>query len=104
MEIIRQFKKKGVAITCETCPQYFTLTEDKVLEQGSLARVNPPLRTKLDVEAILEGLRDGTIDVIATDHAPHSAQEKGKGLQSKKRPSRWQKRPAAWWAWRPRWV
>ena len=66
VEIIRQFKKKGVAITCETCPQYFTLTEDKVLEQGSLARVNPPLRTKLDVEAILEGLRDGTIDVYHT--------------------------------------
>lgn len=80
VEIIRQFKKKGVAITCETCPQYFTLTEDKVLEQGSLARVNPPLRTKLDVEAILEGLRDGTIDVIATDHAPHSVEEKAKPL------------------------
>ena len=80
VEIIRQFKKKGVAITCETCPQYFTLTEDEVLEQGSLARVNPPLRTKLDVEAILEGLRDGTIDVIATDHAPHSVAEKAKTL------------------------
>ena len=80
VEIIRQFKKKGVAITCETCPQYFTLTEDKVLEQGSLARVNPPLRTKLDVEAILEGLQDGTIDVIATDHAPHSVEEKAKPL------------------------
>lgn len=80
VEIIRQFKKKGVAITCETCPQYFTLTEDEVLEQGSLARVNPPLRTKMDVEAILEGLRDGTIDVIATDHAPHSVEEKAKPL------------------------
>ena len=80
VEIIRQFKKKGVAITCETCPQYFTLTEDEVLEQGSLARVNPPLRTKLDVEAILEGLQDGTIDVIATDHAPHSVEEKAKPL------------------------
>ena len=80
VEIIRQFKKKGVAITCETCPQYFTLTEDEVLEQGSLARVNPPLRTKLDVEAILEGLRAGTIDVIATDHAPHSVEEKAKPL------------------------
>lgn len=80
VEIVRQFKKRGVAITCETCPQYFTLTEDEVLEQGSLARVNPPLRTKADVEAILEGLRDGTIDVIATDHAPHSAEEKAKPL------------------------
>ena len=80
VDIVRQFKKKGVAITCETCPQYFTLTEEEVLKQGSLARVNPPLRTRQDVEAIIEGLRDGTIDVIATDHAPHSAQEKARPL------------------------
>ena len=80
VDIVRQFKKKGVAITCETCPQYFTLTEEEVLKQGSLARGNPPLRTRQDVEAIIEGLRDGTIDVIATDHAPHSAQEKARPL------------------------
>ncbi len=80
VDIVRQFKKKGVAITCETCPQYFTLTEEEVLKQGSLARVNPPLRTRQDVEAIIEGLRDGTIDAIATDHAPHSAQEKARPL------------------------
>ena len=80
VEIIRQFKKKGVAITCETCPQYFTLTEDEILTQGSMARVNPPLRTKTDVTGIIAGLKDGTIDVIATDHAPHSAEEKARTL------------------------
>lgn len=80
VDIVRQFKKKGVHITCETCPQYFTFTEDEVLTQGSMARVNPPLRTRQDVEAIIAGLKDGTIDAIATDHAPHSAQEKAKPL------------------------
>ena len=78
--IIRRYKKKGVAITCETCPQYFTLTEEEILEQGSLARVNPPLRTSADVEGIIAGLQDGTIDAIATDHAPHSAEEKARTL------------------------
>jgi len=78
--IVRRYKKKGVAITCETCPQYFTFTEDEVLERGAAARVNPPLRTQADVEAIIEGLRDGTIDAIATDHAPHSAEEKARPL------------------------
>ncbi len=80
VDIIRAFKAKGVPITCETCPQYFSLTEEEVLDQGSLARVNPPLRTRRDVEAIIAGLRDGTIDAIATDHAPHSAEEKAKPL------------------------
>ena len=78
--IVRRYKKKGVHITCETCPQYFSLTEDEVLEQGAMARVNPPLRTRADVEAIIEGLKDGTIDAIATDHAPHSAEEKARPL------------------------
>ena len=78
--IVRRYKKKGVQITCETCPQYFTLTEDEILSKGSLARVNPPLRTRADVEAIIEGLKDGTIDAIATDHAPHSAEEKDRPL------------------------
>ena len=67
-------------ITCETCPQYFSLTEDEILTQGTMARVNPPLRTWSDVEAIIEGLKDGTIDAIATDHAPHSAEEKARSL------------------------
>ena len=78
--LVRRYKRKGVQITCETCPQYFSLTEDEILRQGSLARVNPPLRTKADVEAIIEGLKDGTIDAIATDHAPHAAEEKAKPL------------------------
>ena len=78
--IIRRLKEAGAAVTCETCPQYFTLTEEVILEQGSLARVNPPLRTATDVAAIVEGLRDGTIDCIATDHAPHSAEEKARPL------------------------
>lgn len=80
VDIIRRMKKKGAPITCETCPQYFLLTEDEVLTQGSMARVNPPLRTMLDVKGILAGLKDGTIDVIATDHAPHSAEEKARPL------------------------
>ncbi len=80
VEIIRKMKKKKVPITCETCPQYFTLTEDEVLSKGSLARVNPPLRTQKDGDGIIAGLRDGTIDVIATDHAPHSAEEKARTL------------------------
>ena len=78
--IVRRYKKKGVKITCETCPQYFTLTEDEILTKGTMARVNPPLRTRGDVDAIIEGLKDGTIDAIATDHAPHSAEEKARPL------------------------
>lgn len=76
VDIIRQAKNDGVNVTAETCPQYFTLTEDDVLKQGSMARVNPPLRTKADVDAIIKGLQDGTLDAIATDHAPHAAKEK----------------------------
>ncbi len=80
VEIIRHYKAKGARLTCETCPQYFTLTEDIVPAKGAMARVNPPLRTAADMEAIIEGLRDGTIDVIATDHAPHSDEEKSRPL------------------------
>ena len=80
VDIIRKITRRGVKITCETCPQYFTLTEDEVLTQGSMARVNPPLRTKTDIAGIIAGLKDGTIDVIATDHAPHSAEEKARTL------------------------
>ena len=76
VDIIRKAKAAGVAITAETCPQYFTLTEDEVFRQGALARVNPPLRSESDVQAVICGLTDGTIDAIATDHAPHSAKEK----------------------------
>ena len=80
VDVVRSYKKRGVRITCETCPQYFTLTEDEVLAQGTMARVNPPLRTAKDVEAIIEGLQDGTIDAIVTDHAPHSVEEKARPL------------------------
>ena len=80
VDIIRRMKKRGVAITCETCPQYFTLTEDEILTQGSMARVNPPLRTAKDIKGINAGQKDGTIDAIATDHAPHSAEEKSRPL------------------------
>jgi len=80
VDLVRRAKQRGVPITCETCPQYFTLTEREVLRQGSLARVNPPLRRSEDVEGILAGLVDGTIDAIATDHAPHAAEEKARPL------------------------
>lgn len=80
VNIIRQFKRKGVRITCETCPQYFTLTHEEVLRQGAMAKVNPPLRATKDKLGILAGLKDGTIDCLVTDHAPHSAEEKAKPL------------------------
>ncbi len=76
VRLIRQAKERGVKVTAETCPHYFTVTEDSVKGYNTNAKVNPPLRTKRDVEAIKEGLRDGTIDVIATDHAPHHRDEK----------------------------
>jgi len=80
VDIVRQYKAKGVHITCETCPQYFTLTEEEILHQGTMARVNPPLRTEADKQAILAGLTDGTIDALVTDHAPHCIHEKAKPL------------------------
>jgi dihydroorotase len=76
VDLIRRAKASGVAVTAETCPHYFTLTEDYILKLGSMAKVNPPLRTKRDMDAIIEGLSDGTLDAVATDHAPHAAEEK----------------------------
>lgn len=76
VEIVREAKKRGVKVTCETCPHYFTLTEEAVEGYNTNAKMNPPLRTADDVEAIKQGLKDGTIDVIATDHAPHHIDEK----------------------------
>jgi dihydroorotase len=77
VELIRLAKKRGIAdITAETCPHYFSITEDAVDGYNTNAKVNPPLRRKEDVEAIREGLSDGTLDVIATDHAPHHKDEK----------------------------
>ena len=76
VEAIRAAKKRGAAVTAETAPHYFTLTEDAVGEYDTHAKMNPPLRSAQDREAVLEGLADGTLDVIATDHAPHSSLEK----------------------------
>jgi dihydroorotase len=77
VEIVRAAKKRGVAdVTAETCPHYFSITEEAVGNYDTNAKVNPPLRTARDIEAIKQGLRDGTIDVIATDHAPHHRDEK----------------------------
>ncbi len=76
VKLIRDAKKRGVDVTAETCPHYFSITEDAVKNYDTNAKVNPPLRTNTDIEAIKEGLQDGTIDVIATDHAPHHRDEK----------------------------
>lgn len=76
VRLIRQAKNKGLNITAETCPHYFSITEDAVKGYNTNAKVNPPLRTNKDIEAIKEGINDGTIDVIATDHAPHHRDEK----------------------------
>ena len=78
--LIRDAKKSGVNVTCETAPHYLLLDENDLEEDGRF-KMNPPLRAKEDREALLEGLLDGTIDMIATDHAPHSAEEKSRGLQ-----------------------
>ena len=75
-EIIRQSKKTGVKVTCETCPHYFLLTDEKLAARDADFRMNPPLRTADDVKAIIDGIVDGTIDCIVTDHAPHTAEEK----------------------------
>ncbi|MDR0288199.1 MAG: dihydroorotase, partial [Clostridiales bacterium] len=76
IELIREAKKRGVKVTCETCPHYFTLTDEACLGFNTYAKVNPPLREQADVNAVIEGLIDGTIDIIATDHAPHHKDEK----------------------------
>jgi dihydroorotase len=77
--LIRQAKARGVRVTCETGPHYLTLCEDDLQEDGRF-KMNPPLRRAEDREALIEGLLDGTIDAVATDHAPHSAEEKSRGL------------------------
>lgn len=80
VEIIRKAKAEGVDITCETGPHYLVLSDKDLLEDGRF-KMNPPLRSEEDRLTLIEGIKDGTIDMIATDHAPHSAEEKGKGLQ-----------------------
>ncbi len=80
VELIRKAKKEGLDVTCETGPHYLVLDDNDLEESGSF-KMNPPLRSEEDRIALIEGIKDGTIDMIATDHAPHSAEEKSKGLQ-----------------------
>ena len=80
VELVRQAKKKSRHIYAEATPHHFTLTEEAAIQYGTMAKMNPPLRGEADRLAIIEGLRDGTIDMIATDHAPHSVEEKAKPL------------------------
>ena len=80
VEIIRKAKRDGVNVTCETAPHYLVLCEDDLMEDGRF-KMNPPLRSADDRAALIEGIKDGTIDMIATDHAPHSKEEKSKGLK-----------------------
>ncbi len=80
VELIRKAKAEGVDVTCETGPHYLVL-DDSCLQEDGRFKMNPPLRSKEDRLALIEGLKDGTIDMIATDHAPHSAEEKSKGLE-----------------------
>ena len=80
VELVRTFKAMGANLHAEATPHHFTLTDEAVLKYGSLAKRNPPLRTEKDRLAIIEGLKDGTIDLIATDHAPHSTEEKSRPI------------------------
>lgn len=80
VELIRQAKAHGVNVTCETAPHYLVLCDEDMQEDGRF-KMNPPLRSLEDKQALIEGIKDGTIDMIATDHAPHSAEEKGRGLE-----------------------
>ena len=80
VDLVRWGKKRGVNVTAEVCPHHWILTDTEIEKQGTNAKMHPPLRSKKDVEAVLEGLCDGTIDAIATDHAPHTPSEKARGM------------------------
>ena len=80
VELVRQAKKEGINVSCETAPHYLLLCDEDLQEEGRF-KMNPPLRSRADREALWEGILDGTIDMIATDHAPHSAEEKARGLE-----------------------
>ena len=80
VDLIRRAKREGVDVTCETAPHYLLLDDEMITDDGRF-KMNPPIRSKEDRAALIEGLQDGTIDMIATDHAPHSAEEKSKGLK-----------------------
>ena len=91
--MIRQAKKAGLKVSGEVCPHHFTLTSQDIPGNDSNYKMNPPLRTRADRDALLEGLRDGTIDAISTDHAPHSREEKNQS---------WPGHPLGLWALRQR--
>jgi dihydroorotase len=76
VRLVRDGKARGVQVTCEVCPHHFTLTDEAVENYNTFAKMNPPLRTSTDIDEIKKGLQDGTIDIIATDHAPHTAEDK----------------------------
>ncbi len=80
VELVRQGKRRGVHVTAEACPHHWLLTDKEIEKQGTNAKMHPPLRTQTDIDAVIEGLRDGTIDAIATDHAPHAPEEKAQGM------------------------
>ena len=82
LDLIRRAKARGVKVTAETCPHYFSLTDADVIYYGSNAKMNPPLRTADDVKAVVEAVIDGTVDCISTDHAPHSKEEKGSDIKT----------------------
>ena len=82
VELVRLAKKLGYTVTAEVCPHHFTLTDDDIPCNDAMWKMNPPLRSKKDVEALIEGLADGTMDVISTDHAPHTAEEKSRGFEN----------------------
>ncbi len=81
VELVRRGKQRGVNVTAEVCPHHWILTDSEIEKQGTNAKMHPPLRTQRDIDAILEGLQDGTIDAIATDHAPHTPSEKALGMK-----------------------
>lgn len=82
LALIKRAKANGIDVSCETCPHYFYITKDHLISKGPYAKVNPPLRNKEDVESLRLGLRDGSIDMVASDHAPHNKEEKESGMEN----------------------
>lgn len=80
INIVRDAQKRGVKVTCETCPHHYSFTVTEVINSMTNAKMNPPLREELDKKAVIEGIKDGTINCIVTDHAPHSEEEKSADL------------------------
>ena len=84
LRMIREAKKRGVRVTCETCPHYFSFCDEDVMFYGSNAKMNPPLRSREDVRAVIEAIADGTVDCVSTDHAPHTERDKNVPLAQAK--------------------